>query len=86
MLYWQESTLKIHILELYDKFDNVVTALPPPCNNLATVSKYKVGPRLGQGCDKVHCGNLVTLFIQLCDNLATTLSQPCNSFKIQDAR
>ena len=45
MLYWQESTLKIHILELYDEFDNVVTALLPPCNNLATVSKYKVGPR-----------------------------------------
>ena len=36
-----------------------------------------------QGCDKVHCGNLVTMFVQPCDNLATTLSQPCDSFKIQ---
>ena len=25
MLGWQESTLKIHILELYDEFDNLVT-------------------------------------------------------------
>ena len=25
MLGWQESTLKIHILELYDAFDNLVT-------------------------------------------------------------
>ena len=59
MLGWQESTLKIHILELYDAFDNLVTVatvskykvvtrttLPPPCHNLATVSKYKVVPRL----------------------------------------
>ena len=66
MLGWQESTLKIHILELYDAFDNlvtvatvskykvvtryIVTTLPPPCHNLATVSKYKVVPRLSQGC------------------------------------
>ena len=34
MLGWQESTLKIHILELDDVFDNLVT--------VATVSKYKV--------------------------------------------
>ena len=59
MLGWQESTLKIHILELYDAFDNLVT--------VATVSKYKV----------------VTMFVQPCDNLATILSQPCDSFKIQ---
>ena len=25
MLGWQESTLKIHVLELYDEFDNLVT-------------------------------------------------------------
>ena len=25
MLGWQESTLKIHMLELYDEFDNLVT-------------------------------------------------------------
>ena len=25
MIDWQESTLKIHILELYDEFDNLVT-------------------------------------------------------------
>ena len=56
MLGWQESTLKIHILELYDAFDNLVT--------VATVSKYKVVPRL-------HCGNLVTMFGQPCHNLAT---------------
>ena len=36
-----------------------------------------------QGCDKVHCGNLVTMFVQPCDNLVTTLSQPCDSLKIQ---
>ena len=44
----QESTLNLHIVELYDEFDNLiirsdkafVTALPPPCNNHATVSKY----------------------------------------------
>ena len=35
MLGWQESTLKIHILE--DAFDNLVT--------VATVSKYKVVTR-----------------------------------------
>ena len=35
MLGWQESTLKRHILELYDEFDNLVT-----------VSKYKVVTRL----------------------------------------
>ena len=35
MLGWQKSTLKIHILELYDEFDNLVT-----------VSKYKVVTRL----------------------------------------
>ena len=28
-----------------------------------------------QGCDKVHCGNLVTMFVQPCDNLVTTLRQ-----------
>ena len=37
MLGWQESTLKIHILDLYDAFDNLVT--------VATVSKYKVVTR-----------------------------------------
>ena len=37
MLGWQESTLKIHILELYDAFDSLVT--------VATVSKYKVVTR-----------------------------------------
>ena len=31
----------------------------------------------------MHCGNLVTMYIQPCDYLATTLSQPCDSFKIQ---
>ena len=56
MLGWQESTLKIHILELYDAFDNLVI--------VATVFKYKVVARL-------HCGNLVTMFGQPCHNLAT---------------
>ena len=47
MLGWQEKHTKNTHLELYDEFDNlvtykIVTALPPPCNNLATVSKYKV--------------------------------------------
>ena len=37
MLGWQESTLKIHILELYYAFDNLVT--------VATVSIYKVVTR-----------------------------------------
>ena len=37
MLGWQESTLKIHFLELYNVFDNLVT--------VATVSKYKVVTR-----------------------------------------
>ena len=37
MLGWQESTLKIHILELYDAFDNFVT--------VATASKYTVVTR-----------------------------------------
>ena len=37
MLGWQESTLKIQILELYDAFDNRVT--------VATVSKYTVVAR-----------------------------------------
>ena len=59
MLGWQESTLKIHILELYDAFDNLVT-----------VASFKI-----QGCDKVHCGNRVTMFVQPCDNLVTTLRQ-----------
>ena len=68
VLGWQESTLKIHILELYDAFDNLVYS----CHS------FKM-----HGCDKVHCGNLVTMFVQPCDNLATTLSQPCDSFKIQ---
>ena len=57
MLGWQESTLKIHFLELYDAFDN------QPCYNLATVSKYKVVPRFCQGCDKVvkkPCAKIVT--------------------------
>ena len=54
MLGWQESTLKIHTLELYDEFDNLVT-----------VSLYKVMT------SKVHCGNLVAMFVQPCDNLAT---------------
>ena len=42
MLGWQESTLKIHILELYDAFDNLVTvatvsvALWQPCDNVRT--------------------------------------------------
>ena len=45
MLGWQESTLKIHILELYDAFDNLVT--------VATVSKYKVVTTLCQGCDNL---------------------------------
>ena len=71
MLGWQESTLKIHILELYDVFDNLVT--------VTTVSKYV------QGCDKVHCGNLVTTLPPPCHNLATVskykvvprLSQGC---------
>ena len=55
VLGWQQSTQKIHILEFYDEFDSLhnnkccdkafVTALPPPCNNLAIVSKYKVVPR-----------------------------------------
>ena len=60
------STLKIHIfiLELYDAFDNLVYS----CHS------FKI-----QGCDKVHCGNLVTMFVQPCDNLATTLSQPCHN-------
>ena len=44
MLGWQESTLKIHILELYDAFDNLVT--------VATVSKYKVP--LWQPCNNVR--------------------------------
>ena len=48
MLGWQENTLNILILEFYEEFDNLVnsfilqvcdkafvTALPPPCNNLA---------------------------------------------------
>ena len=39
MLGWQESTLKIHILKLYDAFDNLAT--------VATVSKY------WQPCDNV---------------------------------
>ena len=34
MLDWLESTLKVHILEIYDAFDNLVT--------VATVSKYNV--------------------------------------------
>ena len=34
MLGWQESTLKLHILELNYAIDNLVT--------VATVSKYKV--------------------------------------------
>ena len=34
----KKSTLKIHILELHDAFDNLVT--------VDTVSKYKVVPRL----------------------------------------
>ena len=37
MLGWQESTLKRHILELYDAFDNLVT--------VATVLKYTVVTR-----------------------------------------
>ena len=37
MLGRQESTSKIHILELYNEFDNLVT--------VATVSKYKVVTR-----------------------------------------
>ena len=37
MLGWQESTLKRHILEHYNAFDNLVT--------VATVSKYKVVTR-----------------------------------------
>ena len=37
MLGWQESTLKIHILDLYDAFDNLVS--------ITTVSKYKVVTR-----------------------------------------
>ena len=37
MLGWQESTLEIRILELYDAFDNLVT--------VATVSKNKVVTR-----------------------------------------
>ena len=44
MFGWQESTLRIHILELYDAFDNLVT--------VATVSKYKVA--LWQPCDNVR--------------------------------
>ena len=56
MLGWQESTLKIQFLDLYDAFDNLVT--------VATVSKYKVVTRL-------HCGNLVTMFGQPCHNLET---------------
>ena len=43
---------------------NLVAMFVQPCDNLATVSKYKVMPRL-------HCGNLVTMFGQPCDNLAT---------------
>ena len=55
MLGWQESTLKIHILELYDAFDNLVT--------VATVSKYKVVTMFGQPCDNVQ-----TTLSQPCDS------------------
>ena len=53
-----------------------MTMFGQPCHNLATVSKYKVVPRLCQGCDKVvkkHCGKVVTTLCQGCDNLVTRL-------------
>ena len=37
--------------------DKVVATLSQPCNNL--------NKRLCQGCDKVHCGNLVTKLTRL---------------------
>ena len=81
MLGWQESTLKIHILELYDEFDNLCYSfIIQGCDEafVTALPQFQI-----QGCDKVHCGNLVTMLIQSCDNLATTLLQPCHSFKIQ---
>ena len=90
MLGWQESTLKIHILELYDAFDNLVTVatvskykLPlwQPCDNLATTLSQPCDSFKIQGCVKVvtrlHCGNLVTMFGQPCHNLAKFKLQGC---------
>ena len=45
MLGWQESTLKIHILELYDAFDNLVTVATHSCDKVGT---------LWQPCDNVR--------------------------------
>ena len=57
-----------------------MTMFVQPCDNLATnlatVLKYKVVPRLCQGCDKVvkkHCGNLVPRLCQGCDNLVISV-------------
>ena len=86
MLGWQESTLKIHFLELYGVFDNLVTVATQcgnrvtmfiqPCDNLATTLRQFKNTRLCQGCHMVASW-------QPCDNVRTTLSQPCDSFKIQ---
>ena len=53
-----------------------MTMFGQPCHNLATVSKYKVVPRLCQGCAKVvkkHCGNFVPRLCQGCDNLVISV-------------